>query len=743
MLHTPRASRISNSRPSNFGTQRLSIIAEVNPQCFSRRDTGRHQDVLHHLNQAEEQLEDERDKQQRLAHEKKLEELEEQAAAVLKRFLTKKQGSVLRAWLTFFDPDGDEVVTWPDFVQGIHALTSNNGTANRAMSAEDQDFVAHAKKLFNNLDRDRSEFLRLEEVDQASALLWSSFKSWAGTKFSGMADMLSSLKAASTDEDVKEVTKSVFVEGCAKLGWTGGSEDVLFSAMVGEKQILEREDVCWLDTVRSRLRAKALSKMIAVRREARYSRMKQEAVERLEQFKTFLRTKCGGYVHAWRTRLCPSSDANCMTIRKMQFHKVCVELGFCRNVNQIWSELDRDDAGFVSFSELHFRSAEALARLQILFEKCGGVANAFRRADSNGSGRLYANEFELFLVRHGIDENKAKCVFRGLVPVHRLDGRESLVENDLKFLDRWKPAPWIVAKPNFEAKAALKMRLLRKYNSYLRAWRLVLDWDGSNRCDWNEFCEGCRILNFVNDVAGAFRAFDADMSGFITLKELDPSASDQLLAFKEWADNEFGSVRSLFNVFDKNGSGSLSHREFKHHCIVHGFAGNSKELYMALDGPKRRTGVSGITLKDMDFLDNWIKVTDEECPKCPEVMHKCTTISPELQRSVERLTQSRRNVQEERRAAEIDTKEKIDRIPLLPYMSPRDVKHALEGSSPAAPLLPSLDQLLNAPGPSVCYGDFMQARRKRGFPRKGSRFVCSPKQPAQETDEVGASDSDC
>merc|ERR1719382_1353824 len=52
-------------------------------------------------------------------------------------------------------------------------------------------------------------------------------------------------------------------------------------------------------------------------------------------------------------------------------------------------------------------------------------------------------------------------------------------------------------------------------------------------------------------LAGAWLALDQDLSGFISLMEIDPVAHVTLVKFKNWADKEFGGVRSAFTCMDR------------------------------------------------------------------------------------------------------------------------------------------------------------------------------------------------
>lgn len=206
-----------------------------------------------------------------------------------------------------------------------------------------------------------------------------------------------------------------------------------------------------------------------------------------------------------------------------------------------------------------------------------------------------------------------------------------IVEEDMVFLDRWKPPGFLLAKPSQEAADEVKQLLLRTYKNFLKAWRHGLDVDSSNRVNWEEFEEACQKLGYhppcfgqcdcirvqkrekcasqgmSGNVAGAWRALDDDLSGFITLHEIDADASDTLIGFKKWAEEEFGGVRSAFQVFDSDGSNEVSYREFRRACRAYGFTGDVHSLFHALDVEKN--GLLG--LDEVEFLDGW-DVTEDQ-----------------------------------------------------------------------------------------------------------------------------------
>ncbi|CAE7852140.1 unnamed protein product [Symbiodinium microadriaticum] len=101
------------------------------------------------------------------------------------------------------------------------------------------------------------------------------------------------------------------------------------------------------------------------------------------------------------------------------------------------------------------------------------------------------------------------------------------------------------------------------------------------------------------DVAGAWRALDEDLSGYITLQEIDPASSSALANFRRWCDEEFGSVRSAFSVFDNSGDNEVNYREWRRSLRFYGFEGDASTLFYALDVERSGT----LALQEVEFLD--------------------------------------------------------------------------------------------------------------------------------------------
>ncbi|CAE7270801.1 unnamed protein product, partial [Symbiodinium pilosum] len=308
--------------------------------------------------------------------------------------------------------------------------------------------------------------------------------------------------------------------------------------------------------------------------------------------------KFSTYLKAWRYTL--DADGS-MFIQKNELFRAVKELSWQGDVRLLWKGLDKDGSGITPLQELDLKSAEQLAKFrQQCFEKFGSMEEFFKAIDVYKKNKITRAEFLQQCKRHGFTR-----VDKALV--HGLDwqGRNMLTIDDFKFLESWRCPRYLTCKANPQAAQEYKEDLLRKYPSYLTAWRQLLDRDGSNVVAWDEFESAAQRIDFEGDLAGAWRCFDADVSGSISLRELDPVSSEILEEFKNWADEEFGGVRAAFEILDEDKSGGFTHREFVKMLRSYGFRGDCKALFATLSGG----GQDSVTLHDIAFLDLW---DDEE-----------------------------------------------------------------------------------------------------------------------------------
>eukprot|EP00933_Yihiella_yeosuensis_P042204 TRINITY_DN36752_c0_g1_i1.p1 TRINITY_DN36752_c0_g1~~TRINITY_DN36752_c0_g1_i1.p1 ORF type:complete len:1033 (+),score=228.36 TRINITY_DN36752_c0_g1_i1:229-3327(+) len=514
------------------------------------------------------------------------------AADELRRFLEDSTGTSLKAWLVHFDTDNDQRISKAEFCRGMREL----------------NYKGTAWQLFAVLDEDGSGELTLDEVDRAQAEVWHGFRTWCCTTFKSPEEMLTSIIATrATEEEGKktsrrgiaeklQVDQELFRSGIQKIGWTLGFEDLLFDALDASSDgSISVGDMRWLSIELARQKRKALAKSkTQVNSRVFNPADAWRTQEQFQDFKKYLKRKHGNLVRAWRVDLVTGDS---MILPKTQFLKACARLGFSGQGKELWKCLDKDDSGFASIDEFDLKSGEVLAYFRnFIIEKFGTVAATFNTLDQARKQKISLAKFQEAMQKLGFPHPSKKLF-------HILDktGSKYIEEADIKFLDRWQPLEFLTASKNDAARDEMKALLCRKLGRPLKAWRHVLDRDGSNRCNWDEFKAACKTIGYRGDVAGAWRALDDDLSGFITLEEIDSDASNTLLDFRSWAWQEFGSVRSAFSVFDSDGSGSLSFQEFRGSLRIYGYNGIARTLFSALDVG----GEGTLSMGEVAFLDAW------------------------------------------------------------------------------------------------------------------------------------------
>lgn len=544
----------------------------------------------------------------------------EERAEELRTFLEQKEGSTLRAWLLHFDLNNDLRVSPREFSRGLEVMRWQRTGGVRA------------EELFMLLDSNRSGELTLDEIDAEQANLWKEFRTWTVSTFSSVENFFSRLGGYESAAQ-ERLTKSQFTQGLLALGWTGGDEGVLFAAL--DKNItgvLCADELKWLEVETRRQAKKDAAKRRAVLEGQRgnvYRNVPVQAV--VDMFKRFLLRKYGNFIRAWRQGL--SFDGG-MTLRKPQFLKALSQIGWLKENRLLWHAFDRDDSEEFSFDELDLQSARTLAEFKKWVDSgFGNVRLAFERLDANRNNRLRLPEFAEAMRKNGW-KSQVKLLFNGL----DWDNKEFIRCEDLLFIDKWKPLPFLLAEPNFAAMDEVKAKFLKIYKTFLKAWRKLLDKDGTNRCNWDEFSYACQHIGFDGDTPGAWRALDRDLSGFISLREIDPDSLQILSDFKDWADQEFGSAKSMFQVFDVDNSGFLAPREFCHSCRIYGYEGNARLLFSALDLERNNS----VSLTEIYFLDRWkfeMELQEEEEDKLLErrkADKKAKATSPTSHRSCTR-----------------------------------------------------------------------------------------------------------
>jgi len=506
-------------------------------------------------------------------------------------FAKEKLGSSLKAWIKVFDVNNDGVVTRHEFGRGMVELGWEGGDTS---------------ELFDQLDWDASGDLTLSDFDVHHSVLWKKFREWCSSNFESPGDFLASFGAKLSGSSFEAVTKEQFLTGLVDHGWDGSFNEEIYAALESsdDKPGISVEDMQWLDMELKRLRRQAIARSKFHNEKDKMQQTHRGADQVLQKFKKFLKRKYGGYVRAWRSGL-TSNDS--MVLPKAQFIIGCQNAGWKEQPGLLFQAFDKDGSGEAGIEELDLREVENMARFCFFIkDQFGSGKEAFRALDKDGVKSLKYEKFAEQLKRYGYNL-PSKQLFHGLDK----DNMRALNEEHFLFLDHWKPLPYLGKAPNKKAADDIKALLARRYKNLMKAWLTLLDPNSSNTCNWYEFQAACEKARYNGDVAGAWRAFDDDLSGFITLREIDEKSYESLMEFKRWADSEFGCARAAFDCFDADHSNSVSSREFLRSCRIYTFPGDTsavKAIFNALDKNETRSLCSA----DVAFLDTWVLEDENE-----------------------------------------------------------------------------------------------------------------------------------
>lgn len=526
------------------------------------------------------------------------------AVATFLRILEEKEGSALKAWFRHFDVNQNCRVDHREFVAGLESIK----------------YQGNVDGLWDALDSDKSGEIILEEIDAKNAESWNNLRRWCGMHFQGGRDMINRLKAAvghgPPDDRLMahglggskrrvsnpavlddRLTEAEFTDGLQALGYEGGSEHILFHGLdVEDENLINIRELKWLEIEARRFKQKQQAKNRAARLTQQKLHQRKQQQQALRDFKGFLRHHYGCLFRAWRGALDLDSS---MSVQRAELFRACRQLSWRGDVRALWRALDHDGSGVTTLEELDPHCARLLAQFKQWAEDIWGPKPSvamFKALDRNRTRKLRYGQFVEECEHRGFRQK-----VRTLAMWFDWQDHKVIVEEDLSILDAWRPPAYLMAEPNEKAAETFKEQLLQKHGHFIKAWRKEMDRDNSNSCSWHEFVEAAKKIKFVGDVAGAWLAFDENLNGHISLREISSSAHAVLTEFKRWADEEFGSVRTAFKVLDADSSNDLTYREFRGAVRNFGFIGDAQTLFKSLD----QEGASHLSPKEVVFLDDW------------------------------------------------------------------------------------------------------------------------------------------
>lgn len=414
-----------------------------------------------------------------------------------------------------------------------------------------------------------------------------------------------------------------------------------------------------------------------------------------ELFLNHIRKFIGNEVRAMRSCLDKNGDYN---FSQMELRGFCRRQDINVQIRDLWTVLKKDDDAAVSLEELCIERAVALARFRrwcmtnrdLASPSCVAVWDhdeaIHTRKVQEAKGwpsdkKMQIAPFSRTLKALGWPEatNKKQC---SLV-MTSLDymGCGVLERTDLEWLDKWKAPEWLYVEPDEGEWSRFKDLLVEKFKHPLRAWRMVLDLDSSNKISWTEFLSAAKKVRYEGCVGAAWRALDTDLSGVITMREYDPPSAELLESFKEWADSNFGSVKLCYQSLDDDHSGSVTFPEFKRACHKLKWGGDVKMLFDCLEidahskigGEDAATGKRALTLNELDFLDKW------QVEPSKEELQRAVDEDNEEREAARRAEKARRL--EEKRSSDIKLKNEERRKALAAKSKPKR-----SGSKPTNPI---------------------------------------------------------
>mmetsp|Transcript_26112 Transcript_26112/g.81439 ORF Transcript_26112/g.81439 Transcript_26112/m.81439 type:complete len:853 (-) Transcript_26112:226-2784(-) len=555
-------------------------------------------------------------------------------------------GSLLRGWRCELDPTGVLEVDFQDMCKAATRLALSGDP--RLLFGEDSPLGP----------------LGIEELAPQQGQLLKRFKAWVKQEFQTPIDMFGAFDSLGSGT----VTREMFFEHCRADGFEASDQDLgdIFDCCDwGETGCIVEEDVIFLDEDHEArdleiFKAKSLNTrewrhQIAEEYLEQYRRAHQDVQQRHRlaprpwQAKTFeqlptiacqqrndrrratrqreqqareaflrhLREIYGSEVRAMRRSL--DCDGN-FGFTQLALRYYCRKVDLDINPKDLWRALDRDGDGTVGLPELCMKPALALARFQrwavSTFCTCAAIWETPEAATARGRNHkgswgsekkmLFASFAEAL---HELgwpqvhDHNERSLVFSSL----DIYGCGLIMRSDLEWLDKWKHPEWLHAEPDQEGWSNLKGLLIRIYKHPLHAWRRLFDRDNCGQISWPDFKGACTKLRFRGKIAECWRALDTTLNGFITVMEFDQPTAKLLASFKDWAENNFGSVAQCFKKLD-DGSGLVAYSDLKRACHKTKWPGDVRSVFDCLEFDAKKNNSCGqrsVSLQEVVFLDAW------------------------------------------------------------------------------------------------------------------------------------------
>jgi len=588
--------------------------------------------------------------------------------------LTEKgDGSFLRGWRRFLDPDGSLDINFEEFCVATQTL----------------GFHGDVRAIFGSSGTWKKQ-LTLEDLSPEMGSLMIRFREFVHERFGGPVEMYSAFDVTGRGR----LNEEMFVGGCKRAGFEASDfelHEVYCCADVSADGSLSQVEVTFLEPDNSlrelaKIKAKKSQRdkhmkimcwayredgllnlspthrrsqrpwlghffveqpiLIHDRRVAWQRVNHRKHLEARIEFIRHLRNTYVLEVRAWRAGLDPHGA---FQLNSTEIKNYCRKHDLHIDCSDLWKSLDKDCDGYFRLEELDVDAADVLASFQHwaheTFGSCAAIwdrqemvtARALRDGSWASQKKLLTTTFAEMMKALGWPAYDDVEDRNTLLTSLDLYGCGFISRSDLEWLDKWRMPEWLFAEPDWQAWEELRARIMHEYKHPLRAWRQLLDTDNSNCVSWLEFKEACERVRFKGNLGGAWRALNVDLGSSISMKEYDPESADLLNSFKDLAETNYGSVKLAFKAIDVNNMGRLDYRELRRACQNLKWEGEVKLLFDCLecDG-KTEAGKRYIGLKDLEFLDAWQVDAGEGEQKEEDIVNAALARPPSRARSSSR-----------------------------------------------------------------------------------------------------------
>lgn len=269
--------------------------------------------------------------------------------------------------------------------------------------------------------------------------------------------------------------------------------------------------------------------------------------------------KFGGMVRLWR---CIDVHGN-MRVSQVQFLRCLMDLGFAGDARELFQTLNQDQTGTLLFHHFAPRAAQRVAELMQWVRGSGQTLTKLL-ASAVGHG-VHCNENQLvnLLKQRGFQNEAA---IRDVFEIVDRNSDETISSSDTQVLDKWDFPEWLTAVPDEIAAEGVKELLIELCDGHvLRTWR-HFDRQATLRIAWHEFRQACRKLlppEELEKLPSVWRAWDDDLSGWLTLQEYDSAAAADLIELCTWVQGTFGNFMAVFPKMQQAPDYRISPSEFR------------------------------------------------------------------------------------------------------------------------------------------------------------------------------------